>query len=64
MAGESSSKILWGAKEIAKAIDGQPRQVFHLLEAGKLPGRKVGRRWVTTQAALDEFFAELNRVPK
>ncbi len=28
------------------------RQVYHLFQSGQLPGRKVGRKWVTTKAAV------------
>ena len=26
--------------------------VYHLFQTGQLPGRKVGRKWVTTKAAV------------
>lgn len=26
--------------------------VYHLFQSGQLPGRKVGRKWVTTKAAV------------
>jgi excisionase family DNA binding protein len=26
--------------------------VYHLFQSGELPGRKVGRKWVTTKAAV------------
>jgi hypothetical protein len=47
---------IWGAAEIAKAINRSERQTFHLLEAGELPARKIGGRWTTTRRQLREVF--------
>ena len=47
---------IWGAAEIAKVINRSERQTFHLLEAGELPARKIGRRWATTRRQLREMF--------
>jgi excisionase family DNA binding protein len=31
--------------------------VYHLFQSGQLPGRKVGRKWVTTKAAVIRWIA-------
>jgi hypothetical protein len=44
--------IIWGVKAIADEIDRTERQASHLLETGKLPGKKIGGRWISTRTAL------------
>lgn len=56
-----STTIFWGTKEIGRAIGRPPRATFHLLETGKLPAKKIGRRWVATKENLDQFFAEIRK---
>ena len=46
--------VLWGALAIARAINKSERSVFHLLEAGLLPARKVGKCWVASRRKLIE----------
>ncbi len=48
--------LLWGATEIAKAIQATPRKTFELLERGDIPARKVRGRWVASRAQLQAFF--------
>lgn len=50
--------LLWEVSEIAKIIKRTPRQTFHLLQAGQLPAKKVGGRWVAERGALVRFFME------
>jgi hypothetical protein len=46
-------KLVWGARAIAAAAGlKDTRQAFYLLEKGLLPGRKVGRQWVSTLDAI------------
>ena len=52
------STVLWGVKNIARAIGKPPRGVYHLLETGRLPARKIGRQLIATKEALDRFFAD------
>ena len=47
-----SADLLWGAGAIAEAINLPVRATFHLLENGRLPARKVGKRWVASRRAL------------
>jgi hypothetical protein len=44
--------ILWGAKEIAKAINRSENEVYHLLSKERLPARKIGSIWVSTRRQL------------
>lgn len=50
--------LVWGAAAIAKVIGQTTRATFHMLEAGELPARQIGRRWVASRKALENFFAE------
>jgi len=50
--------LVWGAAAIAKLIGQSTRATYHMLEAGELPARQVGRRWVASRKALESFFAE------
>jgi hypothetical protein len=44
---------IWGASAIAREAGLPDRAAaYHLLEAGHLPGRKVGRRWVSTPGQI------------
>jgi excisionase family DNA binding protein len=55
--------IIWGVKEIAAKANLRPRQAYHLLDTGKLPGKKVGRRWCVTRDALNKFFSDMMPEP-
>lgn len=48
--------LVWGARDIAAMIGVSQRKCFYLLESGKLPARKVGKRWVAERGALRDFF--------
>lgn len=50
--------LLWGARDIAAALGRTERSVFHMLEAGALPARKIGGRWCVSRKALAAFFGE------
>jgi hypothetical protein len=45
-------EILWGARQIGEAINLAPRQTFNLLEHGKLPAKKIGKKWCAFRAEL------------
>jgi hypothetical protein len=39
-------KIIWGCKDIAKAIGRSEKATFHALQEGKIPGaKKIAGRW-------------------
>jgi hypothetical protein len=53
------SEILWGAEKIGQAaniVDDNGkvdlRKTFYQLESGHLPGKKVGRLWVSSVTAI------------
>ena len=50
--------ILWGATSIGRFINKGPRATYHLLETGKLPGRKTGKVWTATKRELAATFCE------
>ena len=58
MADEIQPKItrddvpIWGAGAIGREIGLDRGQTYHLLSRGHLPGRKIGRRWVSTPGQL------------
>ena len=54
--------LIWGAEAISKAIGRPLRATFGLLESGQIPAKKIGRRWVITEEALQNLFAETTRV--
>jgi hypothetical protein len=43
---------VWGAAEIGAVIGKPARAVFHMLENGLLPAKKVGGRWVSSRKKL------------
>jgi hypothetical protein len=47
-----SSDIVWGGADIAREINRNLRQTYHLLENHLLPARKMGRSWVSSKKAL------------
>jgi len=55
---EATNKLdlLWGASAIAAAIGKTERAVYHMLEQGRLPARKVGASWVASREALRRHF--------
>ena len=58
--GESPSlDLVWGAGPIGKVVGLNKRQVFHLLESGRLPAKKVGGKWVSSEGALRYHFREV-----
>jgi hypothetical protein len=48
--------LLWGAAQIAQAINCPERRTWYLLAKGKLPAKKCGRTWVISRERLREFF--------
>ncbi|MGQ4272606.1 DNA-binding protein [Terrihabitans sp. B22-R8] len=49
-------ELIWGVSAIARLIGRTDRQVFHMLNNGQLPARKVGGRWVAERSKLIAFF--------
>ena len=49
---KDADDLLWGVREIGKAIRRSDRQTYHLLMRGLLPGRKIGASWVASRRKL------------
>ena len=49
--------LVWEAGGIAHVIGRTVRQTYNMLEAGELPARKVGGRWVASRRALEAHFS-------
>jgi len=43
---------IWGAEAIGQVINLPPSKTYWALEQGYLPGRKVGKKWVSTKRQL------------
>jgi hypothetical protein len=44
---------IWGAEAIGVVLNRRPRQAYHLLEAGMVPGaKKIGGTWMSTKRKL------------
>jgi hypothetical protein len=48
---------IWGTEAISAVINLTPRQTFYLLEHGRLPARKVGKRWTASVSVLRQYLA-------
>jgi hypothetical protein len=48
-----ASSVIFDEEEIAQALLG-----YQLFQSGQLPGRKVGRKWVTTKAAVIRWLED------
>jgi hypothetical protein len=55
---EKDTDLLWGAEAIGAAINRSARHAFYLLEAGLLPAKKVGGRWVAQRGKLRAALTE------
>lgn len=42
---KDSHDLLKGAKEAAEALGLSPREIYHLLDQGLIPAKKLGGRW-------------------
>jgi hypothetical protein len=49
---EALDRPLWGAAAIGAEIHRTEKQTFHMLQAGTIPGQKIGRLWVSTKRQL------------
>lgn len=51
--------LIWGCAEIGRVIGKSAKAVFYMCEAGELPVKQVGRRWVASRRKLQEHFEDL-----
>jgi hypothetical protein len=47
---------VWGARNIGQRIGKNERAAFYLLESGRVPGRKVGAQWCSTDEQLIAYL--------
>ncbi len=57
MTDERKKKFIWGAKAIGKAAGLDTRQAYHLLQLGKIPGKKIGELWVSEEGELEDALS-------
>lgn len=55
---EKELDLIWGAEAIGQVIGQNAQQTFHMLNAGLIPARKVGKKWVIERSKLVRFFKE------
>jgi hypothetical protein len=57
-----ADEILKGCPAIADYIGESPRQTYHLLETGQLPGFKMpnGREWRARKSTLNRHYERLD----
>jgi excisionase family DNA binding protein len=56
--------LLWGSKAIGAELGLSQRQVYWLLEAGRVPATKVGRRWCASRVILKQHFVLSSAPPR
>ena len=54
----SESLVLYDVEELAKLLDVQAVTVRKLFRSGKIRGRKLARKWYTTEADLQAYFSQ------
>ena len=54
-----AADLIYGAKVIGAYVGADPRQANYMLETGKLPGFKLGNKWVARKSAILEHFKKL-----
>jgi hypothetical protein len=59
---EDLDKPIWGVEAIAAAANLTPRQTYHALENGYLPGSRAGRKRFATRRRLLALFSGENGV--
>jgi hypothetical protein len=57
-----SEQPLWGAAAIARFIGLSTAATYDLLERGKIPGRKIGAKWVALPSELQQALSSSRRM--
>jgi hypothetical protein len=56
-----TTEIVWGAAGIGLVINRTPKQVFHMLEKGRIPAaRKIGGVWAASRRELLRQFEPIS----
>ncbi len=45
-------------EDVAEVLHMHPETVREMLREKKIPGRKIGRKWLTSRKQLDEFIRD------
>ena len=54
----SDDLVLYDVDELSKLLDVQATTIRKLFKDGKLKGRKVARKWYTTEQELRAYFSQ------
>lgn len=57
-------KPVWGAERIAEILGVPLRKAFYLLEKKRVPARKVGGSWMSTEGELEDFLLGRGSAPE
>ena len=58
MSDETDLGNLWGADAIGRTIGKTAKSTYHMLEAGRLPAKKIGGQWVFSQGEIHHWLEE------
>lgn len=54
----SEDLVLYDVEELARLFNVQPRAIRNLFKRGTIKGKKIARKWYTTEAELRAYFQE------
>lgn len=54
----SEELVLYDVEELARLFHVQPRAIRNLFKKGTIKGKKIARKWYTTEAELRAYFQE------
>lgn len=54
----SDDLVLYDVEELSQLLKIQAKSIRSLLKTGKLRGRKMAKRWYTTEADLKAYFLQ------
>lgn len=53
----SNGTKVYDIKDLAEVLGVTKRTIYNYIKAEQLPAVKIGKRWIVSQAVLDEFIA-------
>lgn len=60
----SEDLILYDVEALSQLLKVQPKTIRQLFREGKLKGRKLARKWYTTEAELKAYFSQSDPADK
>jgi len=60
----SEDLVLYDVEALSELLKVQPKTIRLLFKEGKLRGRKLARKWYTTEADLKAYFSQADPVSK